>query len=157
MRTRTYRSLVNLGAGFGLIASIYAALEFYYASLTKVCSVNSYVSCGKVQSSGLTTTLGIQDYWWGVAGFVVIVVLAFLVDRYRHDARLAYLLLLVTTAGVALSVFFGYIELVQINALCPVCFAAYLCGVVCWVGAIGLARRAYRREHRTPVPAAAEA
>jgi uncharacterized membrane protein len=153
MRTRTFRSLVSLGGAIGLIASIYAALEVYYASLTAVCSVNKYVSCGAVASSGKTSTLGIPDAAWGIAGFVLILALAVLAERRRRDARVAYVLLLVTTAGVALAFYFLYVEVVVIGALCPVCVSAYLCGGVAWVGAIGLARRGYRREHAPPEPA----
>ncbi|HLM91985.1 MAG TPA: vitamin K epoxide reductase family protein [Thermoplasmata archaeon] len=157
MRTRTYRSLVTLGGGLGLIASIYAALEVYYASLAGACSITAYVNCGKILNSGKTTTLGISDWIWGVAGFVVILALAILTEQYRRDPRLPYVLLTVTTAGIGLSVYFLYVEVVEIHGLCPVCAAAYLCGVIAWVGAIGLARKTYRREHRTPTAAVAEA
>lgn len=150
MRARTCRSLIALGGALGLVVSLFSALEFYVASLTAVCTVNGFVSCSKVANSGLTTTFGVQDYLWGILGFVVILVLAALSERRRKDNRLPYLLLLVTSAGVALSVYFLYVELVEIDALCLVCISAYLCGVAAWVGAIGLAQRAYRRGRPAP-------
>ena len=157
MRARTYRSFVTIGAGLGLISSLYAALEVYYASLAGACNITAYVSCGKILNSGKTTTLGISDWIWGVAGFIVILALAVLIERYRRDDRLPYLLLLVTTAGVGLALYFGYIEIVEIQGLCPVCLASYLFGVIAWIGAVGLARRAYRRSHAPsePVPSGA--
>ena len=42
------------------------------------------------------------------------------------------------------------VELAEIGGLCPVCLTAYACGVAAWIGAIGLARRAYRRSHGAP-------
>jgi uncharacterized membrane protein len=141
MRTRSVRSVVYLGAGLGLIVAIFAAAEFLDPGLTSVCSFNGFFSCGKVAQSGLTTTLGIPDWAWGVAGFIVILAVAALAEKRPGDSRLAYLLLAVTTVGVALSFYLLYVELVQINALCVVCASAYLLGGVAWVGAIALVRR----------------
>jgi uncharacterized membrane protein len=157
MRARTNRNLVGLGGGLGLIAAIYSALELYYSSLTKVCSINSKISCGAVLASGKTTTLGVSDAFWGIGGFLAILVLAILLDRNRKDERLAYLLFAVTTAGVLLALYFLYIEVAVIGALCPVCVSAYFFGGLAWIGAMGLARRAYRRAHATPEPVAAKA
>jgi uncharacterized membrane protein len=63
---------------------------------------------------------------------------------------ISYALLGVTTAGVGLSVYLLYVELVEIRGLCPVCISAYLLGGVAWIGAIGLAYRGYRRDHSPP-------
>jgi uncharacterized membrane protein len=150
MRTSTYRSVVYFGGLFGLLVAIFAAAEFFDAQLTKACSFSAYFSCGKIANSGLTTTLGIQDWQWGVAGFILILVVAALAEQRRRDARFTYLLLLVTTAGVALALYFLYVEVVEIGGLCPVCVASYVLGGVAWVGSIGLARKAYRRAHRAP-------
>ena len=157
MRARTCRSLIALGGALGLVVSIFSALEFYDASLTAVCTVNGFISCSKVANSGLTMTFGVQDYLWGMLGFVVILVLAALSERRRQDNRITYLLLLITSAGVAFSVYFLYVELVQIGALCLVCLSAYLCGVAAWIGAIGLSQRAYRRSRPAAPEPSAEA
>jgi uncharacterized membrane protein len=141
MRTRNLRSAIYLAAGLGLIVAIFSAAEFFDAALLAVCSVNSYVSCGAVAHSGLTNTLGIPDYLWGIGGFVLILVLAALAEQRPSDRRRALLLLGITTLGVAFSLYFLYVEVVQIHALCPVCVADYLLGGVAWIGAIALARR----------------
>jgi len=157
MRTRTYRTLVYMGGGLGIIAAAFSGAEFYDAQLAKSCTVNSVVSCTKILNSGLTTTLGIQDWVWGIGGFIVILALAALAELRRREAWIPYLLLFVTTGGLAISVYFGYVEVVQIGGVCPVCIAAYAMGAVAWVGSVGLALKAYRRGHRTPdnaVPAA---
>ncbi|MGA8664015.1 MAG: vitamin K epoxide reductase family protein [Thermoplasmata archaeon] len=150
MRTSTFRSLVALGGGLGLIISIFAALEFYDAQLSNLCTLNAFFSCALIAHSGKTTTLGIQDYYWGIFGFIAILVLAAWSERRRKDARLAYLLLLLTSAGLGLAAYFLYVELVEINGLCPVCLASYACGIFAWVGSYGIARKAYRRDHATP-------
>jgi uncharacterized membrane protein len=149
MRTRTFRSLVYLGGLLGLIVSVFAGLEFYDAQLTGACTVNAVVSCNLILQSGKTTTLGVQDWIWGVAGFVAILVLVVVAERRRKDPLVAYGLLLLTTAGVGLAFYFLYVELVEIHGICPVCVSAYLFGIIAWVGAVGLAMRAHRRGHPT--------
>jgi uncharacterized membrane protein len=84
-------------------------------------------------------------------------VVAAIAERRRKDARLSYLLLAVTSAGVALAAYFLYVEVVEIRGICPVCVTAYLFGVLAWVGSAGLARRAYRRDHPPSPEASATA
>jgi uncharacterized membrane protein len=154
MRTRTYRSMVGLGGGLGLIVALFAAAEFYNVSLTGACTFNSVVSCAAIAQSGRTTFLGVQDWIWGIAGFVAILVVAGLANARKKDERIAYGLLALTTAGVGLALYLLYVEVVEIHAICPVCATAYFMGFVAWIGAIGLARRAWERSHRAPEPAA---
>jgi len=149
MRTRRLRELVYFGGGLGLIASVYAALEVVDASLSKACTFSAYFSCGKIAGSGKTTILGIPDWSLGIAGFILILIIGGLAEQYRRDPRVTYALLGVTSLGVALAAYLLSVELFQIGGLCPVCLTAYFFGVVAWAGAVGLARRAYRRAHRT--------
>jgi uncharacterized membrane protein len=144
VRERTLRSVLYFAAGIGLIVSLFAAAEFLDSALGAVCSVNSFVSCGKVATSGLTTTLGVPDYLWGIGGFVLILVLAALAEQQPRDRRRAYALLSVTTLGVVLAGYLLYVELVEIHALCLVCATAYVLGGFAWVSAIALARGATR-------------
>jgi uncharacterized membrane protein len=142
MRTRTLRSVVYFAGGLGLIISLFATAEFFDASLRRICSVSSFLSCSAVDNSGLTSTLGIPDYAWGVGGFVVILLIAGLAERAPRSITWAGALLVVTTAGVALSAYLLYVEVGEIGALCLVCALAYVMGAITWVGAIALARRA---------------
>jgi uncharacterized membrane protein len=148
MRTRSLRALVYFGGGLGFIASVYAAAEVVDTSLSKACSFNGVVSCNFILDSGKTTTLGVPDYAWGLAGFIAILALGVLAERFRRDARWTYLLLGVTTAGVALALYLLYVEVFEIGGICPVCVSAYLFGGVAWAGAIGLATKARRRSRR---------
>ncbi|MGA8302930.1 MAG: vitamin K epoxide reductase family protein [Thermoplasmata archaeon] len=141
MRERTLRSFLYFVAGIGLIVSLFAAAEILDSALGAVCTVNSFVSCGKVASSGLTTTLEVPDYLWGIGGFVLILVVAALAEQRPDDRRRTYALLSVTTLGVVLAGYLLYVELAEIHALCLVCATAYVLSGFAWVGAIALARR----------------
>ena len=144
MRTSQIRSVLFLSAALGLLVSLFAAAEFVDASLRGICSVNSFFSCAMVDESGKTTTLGIQDYLWGIGGFVVIFAVAALWERRPRDMRWGYALVSITSAGVALSLYFLYVELAEIHALCLVCAATYLLGTSAWVAAVALAVRTRR-------------
>lgn len=141
MDSRRVRSLILFAGVLGLVVSIFAAFEFYEASLRAVCSVSSFFSCATVDQSGKTSTLGIPDYLWGIGGFVVILGAASLADRRPNETAPAYFLLLVTTLGVATAVYFLYVELAEIHAVCLVCTAAYAFGGLAWAGAVGLVLR----------------
>lgn len=142
MRTSSLRSLVYFAAGVGLIVAIFAALEYYEASLRSLCSIGSFFSCSVVDQSGKTTTLGVPDYAWGLAGFVLLLVLAGIAEARAQNPRWTYALFGVATIGVALSLYFLYVQLALIGAFCVVCATAYVFGAISWAGTIGLARRA---------------
>jgi uncharacterized membrane protein len=165
MRTRDVRSIIYLAGGLGLIVAIYTYLETVQASLQKYCTLNSYVSCGAVANSGRTTVLGIPDSFVGIGGFVLILLIAAMAERRRRDLLWPEILLLVTTAGVAFSLYFLYVEIVEIQALCPVCLTAWVFGWIAWVASLTLFRktrakaraRALEKSSAPPAPGAAPA
>jgi uncharacterized membrane protein len=141
MRTRTIRSVIYLSGGLGIIVSIFTYLEAVEASLQSLCTVNAFVSCSAVANSGKTTLFGISDSFIGIGGFVLILIVAGIAESRRKELLWPYLLLLLTTAGVGLSIYFGYVELAEIHALCLVCFTAYIFGVIAWGGTIALVQK----------------
>jgi len=141
MRASSLRSALSLAAVFGFIVSVFAMAESVYSSLRGICSVNSFFSCALVDQSGKTTTLGIQDYFWGIAGFILILIGAALWERWPEKTWLGYGLVALTTAGVALAFYFLYVELAEIHALCLVCATTYLFGGIAWVAALALVRK----------------
>lgn len=144
MKTRDLRSLVSLSAGLGLLVAIFAAAEFFDASLRGICSINSFFSCALVDESGRTSTLGIPDYLWGIGGFVLILFVAAVAERRSDAPRWTYGLVLLTSAGIGFSLYFLYVELALIHALCIVCATDYAFGAIAWAGAVALALRARR-------------
>jgi len=141
MRTRDVRSVIYLAAGLGLIVSIYTYFETVQSSLQKYCTINSYFSCGAVAHSGNTTTVGIPNSFIGIGGFLLILAVAAVAESRKRELLWPYLLLFVTTAGTAFSLYFAYVELAEIHALCPVCFAAWFFGWVVWVATIVLVQK----------------
>ena len=141
MRTRTLRSVIYLAAGLGLIVSIFTYLEALQASLQSLCTVNAFISCSAVARSGKTTVLGVPDSFIGIGGFLVVLAIAAIAERHRRELLWPYLLLFFTTVGVGFSLYFLYLEVGVIHALCPVCLTAWILGWVAWVASIALVQK----------------
>ncbi len=155
MRTQSVRGVVYLAGGLGLLVSIFAAVEYFEASLRGVCSINQFFSCAVVDESGRTTTLGIPDYLWGIGGYLALMIVAGLAERRPRDVRPAYALTLLATGAVALSAYFIYVQLAEIHALCVVCASAETLGGVLWLGSIALALHTARDARAADLPDAA--
>jgi len=141
MRTRTLRSLIYFTAGIGLIVAIFTFAETLDASLQSICTVNAFVSCAAVAKSGKTSLFGISDSFYGIGGFILIFIVAAIAESRKREMRWGYLLLLLTTVGVGLSVYFAYVQIAEIGALCPVCATGWVLGWITWAATILLVLR----------------
>ena len=139
MRSETLHAILPLAIVAGLALSIFAAVESVDPALQGICSVNSFISCHKVDASNFTTTFGIPDYLIGIGGFVVMFALDVQVYRVGRGRWLDALTLF-SALGLVFSVYFGYLELVKIGALCLVCFSSYFANVAVFVTAALLRR-----------------
>ncbi len=137
MRAESLHAIILLAVVVGLGLAVFALAESVDPALQGACSVNAFFSCHAVDTSGHTTTLGVQDYDWGIGGFLVL--LAIDVPLYR-SWRPPFLAALggVSAIGVGLSAYLAYVELVQIDALCPVCLSCYIANVVVLASALAL-------------------
>ncbi len=154
MRTSSVRGAIYLAGLLGLLVALFAAAEFYTASLRSVCSINQFFSCATVDRSGRTSTLGIPDYLWGIGGFLALLVVAGLAERRPKEVRYAALLALLATAAVGLSSYFIYVQLAEIHALCVVCASAETLGGIVWVMSLVLLAKTRRRALGGPPPTA---
>jgi uncharacterized membrane protein len=109
----------------GLAFSLYATLETVDSALQATCSVNSFISCQAVDSSGHTFTGPVPDWLIGVGGFVLLLALDLPLLR-TYKASWLKAVLGVSGLGVLMAVYLGTIELTVIHALCPICLGAYL-------------------------------
>lgn len=137
MDARTLHALIPIAILAGLAFSGYAWYESTHPAAQGSCSVNGFVSCSKVDNSAHTTTLGVSDYWFGIGGFLALLVLDVPLLR-TYKPEWLYALVGLSTIGVGLAVYLAYIELAVINALCLICTGAYLSNVVVWGLALGL-------------------
>ncbi|HEY6238413.1 MAG TPA: vitamin K epoxide reductase family protein [Thermoplasmata archaeon] len=155
MRAETTHAVILLAIVAGLGFALFAAYETVFPAAEGFCSVSPFFSCAAVDQSSHTTTLGVQDWAWGIAGFALL--LALDVPLYRTWKRSWLVALtLASLAGALFSVYLAYVELGIIGALCPVCLGAYLCNAVVLGFALVLVRKARGSKDRAP-PTDAEA
>ncbi len=112
----------------GIVASVYATFEVLDPGLQGTCSVNSYVSCQAVDQSGHDTVGPIPDWSIGLGGFIVLLALDIPLFR-TYDPRFLYAIFFLSLAGIGFALYFAYMEIVVINAICPVCTTAHLANV----------------------------
>jgi len=137
MRAETLHALLLLSIIVGLGFAVFAYAESVDPALRSSCTVNPFFSCSKIDNSGMTTTLGIQDYAWGIGGFVILLALDIPLFRtWRRDLLTA--IVGVSAIGVGLSLYLGYLELAVIQGLCPICLGAYLSDAVAFGSAFRL-------------------
>jgi uncharacterized membrane protein len=129
--------LVCIVVGIGF--SSYAAFEVLDKGLQGTCSVNAYISCSAVDTSGHTTLGPVPDWVIGLLGFVVMLALDVPLLR-TYDPRLLYGVLGLSALGLGVAGYLAYIELDIIHALCPVCLGAYLSDLAVLLVAVSLVR-----------------
>jgi uncharacterized membrane protein len=139
MRSETLHAILPLAIVAGLAFSLFAWAESVDPALQSLCSVNLFLSCHRVDVSGHTTTLGIQDYLWGIGGFILLFLLDVQVYRVGRG-RWLDALILVSAVGFGLSLYLASIELFVIGAFCLVCFASYVSNAGVLVTALLLRR-----------------
>jgi uncharacterized membrane protein len=156
MKAETVHQLLLMGILVGLAFALFAGYETTHPALQKVCSPGGYISCSKIDNSGHTTTLGIQDYIWGIGGFVALLLVD--IPLYRTWKReWLQVVFALSGLGALLSIYFAYLELAVIQGLCIICLGAYLSNVVVFACAAYLMRlgSSERRAAREAARAAA--
>lgn len=139
MRSETLHAILPLAIVVGLAFSIFATAETFDPALRAACSINPFLSCSRVDQSGHTTTFGIPDFALGIAGFLVMFVLDVQVYRLGRG-RWLDALTGVSAVGFGLSVYFAWVELGVIHALCLICLGAYVANGVTLLAAVWLRR-----------------
>ena len=134
MRAESLHALILVALFIGLALAGYAAYETANPAAQGSCSFGSFFSCAKVVNSGHTTTLGVQDYVYGIVGFIALIALDIPLFR-TWERRWLSAFLLLSLLGVAFSAYLFAVETFQIGAICPVCLGTYLSNGVALAGA----------------------
>ncbi len=109
----------------GLALSVYAALETMVLSLQGTCYVNAFFQCGAVAQSVYSSIGPIPVWSIGVGGFVVLLALSVLYLR-QDEPRWLMWIWIFSAIGLAASVVLLLVEILLIQAICPVCLASYV-------------------------------
>lgn len=125
----------------GVIDSGYALQQHYAPPDVSACDYNATVSCTAVNQSEYSEVLGIPVAGTGMAGYLLMALLAGIGLAQRQRTRIMFMLLAgVSLGGFLVAVSLTYIELFVLEAVCPLCvisqalIAAIL--VLSWVGVL---------------------
>lgn len=129
------RMTVALLALLGLLDAAYLAVERLSGG-TLVCPVGG--GCDIVQSSPYAIFLGVPVAYIGVAGYAALLLTALLALNMDRLAGLDLATLLLGLAGLALlaGIYFTYLQVVLIDAICFWCAVAALLDVGIFVAAL---------------------
>lgn len=116
----------------GIMLSIYLLWQQLFRPAFQPCYVNSYINCDAVISGPVAKTFGIPTPLYGLIGYVVIAVAAFL-----HKKKL---LVGMATFGLIFCLSIAYIELVQLRVVCPVCISCQIIMIAVFVLGIKVLR-----------------
>ena len=111
----------------GIILALYLLWE-HYTGFPSVCTINSTINCDAIISGEVSKILGIPTAFYGLAGYIVI-----LVGALR---RMKKTILVASTLGLIFCLSIAYIELFQLQVICPICILCQLIMLTIFISAI---------------------
>jgi len=129
------RMAIALMALIGLFDAAYLALERVTGG-TLVCPVGG--GCETVQSSAYAILFGVPVAYIGVAGYMALLVVALLALNLERIAGLPLATVLLALASIALvaGIYFSYLQVAVIGAICFWCAISALLDLGIWVAAL---------------------
>ncbi|MHB1326322.1 MAG: vitamin K epoxide reductase family protein [Thermoleophilia bacterium] len=106
----------------GIADSAYALKQHYAPPDSSGCDFNATVSCTAVNQSEYSAVMGVPVAAIGIAGYLLLALLAATAMTGKAFSRQAMLLLpLISLAALTVALFLTYIELFLLKAVCPLC------------------------------------
>ena len=123
MSGNRYFSGVMICAAVGAVVSAWALRLHYHRDASSFCSFNATFDCDVVNRSGYATVAGIPVALVGLLGYMGMLLLARFQNRKEETPAL---LLLLSSAGTAFSLYLTYVEGAVLRAWCILCLASLL-------------------------------
>ena len=113
MTTSKYLFIAKILSAIGIGLALYLFVNYLTQPVYRLCTINEKINCDAVISGEVSTTLGIPTALYGLIGYTIILVVAFLGKKK--------LMLGMALFGTLFCLRITYIEVFQINVICPVC------------------------------------
>lgn len=113
MTTSKYLFIAKILSAIGIGLALYLFVNYLTQPVYRLCTINEKINCDAVISGEVSTTLGIPTALYGLIGYTIILVAAFLGKKK--------LMLGMALFGTLFCLRITYIEVFQINVICPVC------------------------------------
>ena len=140
MRPRTLLSITTFFSVLGIADSLYLA-EHAITKTALSCGIGTgaLTGCNVVAQSEYSHILGIPLGIYGLVFYTAVFVLS-LVARSRPTKRIKQLLLLSGTLGMLLSLYFLWLQVFIIDAICIYCLASFVFATAIFVTTLMLLR-----------------
>ena len=124
-----YWTVISLALA-GLLNSIYLAISHYrvYTDIgyRSFCAISQSINCDTVSQSPYSIFLGIPVPFWGIIGYLfMLLVMALAWSKPAEDKHLWALLFLVSAAYSIYSIFLALISTFLIHSYCMMCIVSY--------------------------------
>ena len=97
----------------GILLAVYLLWQQFYRPAFQPCTVNATINCDAIIKGEVSKTLGIPTPLIGLAGYIIIFISATLGKKK--------LMLGMATFGLVFCLYIGFVEIVFLRVLCPVC------------------------------------
>lgn len=125
--------ILKVLAIIGLSLSLYLLSQQIFQPEFRPCTINATINCDAVIDGPVAKTLGIPTPLYGLMGYLFI-----LYGAFKKNKKL---ILGMTTFGMAFCAYIGYIELVQLRVICPVCIGCQIDMLLAFIFSIILYRQ----------------
>ena len=127
-----YRQAIALLALVGLYVALYLWLHALGFGGPIKCGTGG---CDTVQASSYAVLFGVPVAFYGVVGYVAILVIALVALRPAAlpDRRWTLLLVVLSSGGVLFTAYLTYLELFVIHAICRWCVGSAIIITVIWI------------------------
>lgn len=133
MQTKNIYFWIKALAIFGLMLGTYLMFEQITQPAWRPCTINATVNCDAVISGSVAKTLGIPTPLYGLVGYALILIGAFLKNKK--------LILSMAAFGLVFCMYIAYVELWLLHTVCPVCIGCQIDMIITFILAIMLNRR----------------
>lgn len=123
----------------GLVDSVYLTYT-RLLGITPPCGVSIFSGCAVVARSAYSVLLGIPLSVYGIVFYGISILIAAIL-LYKNIQHGAFFLMTVSTAGLVSSLYFIYIQIFVIKALCIYCVFSAICALALFVLALFLYRK----------------
>lgn len=102
----------------GISLALYLLWQQIAQPTFRPCSINAVINCDAIISGPVAKTFGIPTPLYGLLGYITLLIAAFF--------QKTKVLLITATLGLIFCLSIGYIELVQLRVVCPICITCQL-------------------------------
>lgn len=127
---------IKILAVIGLLLGSFLMWEQISRPAWQPCNINATVNCDAVISGEVAKTLGIPTPLYGLVGYTLILIGAFLKNKK--------LILGMAGFGLIFCLYIAYIELFRLKVICPVCIGCQIDMIITFVLGMLLFRKTYK-------------